>query len=266
MYVDPEPERGGFEIRWTLFGIRFRILPSFFLFAGLLAWVFIRQVFPNPRTLALGIAVDVACIFLALAFTGFVQGIVYRSYGLRSAVVIQEFGSGVYPEAEPAFRLQRIVVALASPASSFLLFALVYYSNQFTDWRHHSIYTEFAYLILWIITIFWGVLGFLPMFPYPGGKVMLEVLTFLTPRYGVQLTLGLSILIGLALLADTALLFIQGQSYIPWLNELHPYTRIFIAIFFAIATVRNWQLLQMYRAPLRGHRADDYEDRSPWER
>jgi len=225
-------------------------------------------VFPKlaVETLIAGIAVDVACIFLALAFTGFVQGLVYRSYGIRSSVVIQEFGSGVHPEAMPPLRIQRIVVALASPASSFLLFALVYYSNQEWHWSRTSVYTEFAYLILYIITLVWGVLGFLPMFPYPGGKVLMELLTFLTPRYGVQITLGLSILIGLVVLADTAFLLVQGRSYIPWVNTLHTYIRIFIAIFFAMTTAQNWQLLQRYRAPFLARRTNDYEDRSPWER
>jgi hypothetical protein len=264
--VDPEPDRGGFELGWSLFGVRFRIFPSFFLFSGLLAAVLIWVVFPKlpPEKFIIGVVVDVACIFVALAFTGFIQGLVYRSYGIRSSVVIQEFGSGVHPEAMPPLRLQRIVVALASPASSFLLFALVYYSNQEWHWSRTSLYAEFAYLILYIITLVWGILGFLPMFPYPGGKVMLELLSFVTPRYGIQLTLGLSILIGLAVLADTAILLIKGRSYIPWMNTLHPYIRIFIAIFFAINTAQNWHLLQRSRVTVR--QAEEYDDRSEWEK
>src|SRR5688500_5737467 len=37
-----EPPRTGFEITWSLFGIRFRVLPSFFLISALLAYLFIR--------------------------------------------------------------------------------------------------------------------------------------------------------------------------------------------------------------------------------
>ena len=164
--VFQEPPRSGFELTWTLFGVRFRLLPSFFLFSALLAYVFIRPFFPNPQTLIIGIAVDVACIFVTVVFTEFVQGMVYRSYGLRSTVVIQEFGGGIYPDHEPTLRIQRIVVALANPASCFLLFALVYYSNEEYQWRATNDYTRFAYFILCLITLFWGIIGFLPMFPY----------------------------------------------------------------------------------------------------
>jgi hypothetical protein len=263
-----EPPRTGFEITWTILGVRFRLLPSFFLFSALLAYIFIRPFFPDTKTLMIGIAVDVACIFLAIAFTEFVQGLVYRSYGLRSSVLIQEFGAGIYPETEPPLRIQRIVVALANPASCFLLFVLVYYSNKEYDWRTISDYTRFAYLILVVVTVFWGIIGFLPMFPYPGGRVMMEILDFVSPRYGVQLTLWLSILVGLTIIADTALFLLGHGSFIPFINEIGTLGRIIMAVFFAIATMRNWQLLQMIRGQQRRYQTDSdaYDDRAPWER
>ena len=263
-----EPRRTGFELRWRMFGILYRVLPSFFLFAALFAYVFIRPFFPNARTLALGILVDVGCIFLTIVFTEFIQGLVYRSYGLRSTVLIQEFGGGIYPEAEPPFRIQRIAAALASPASAFILLALVYYSNLQYQWSETSAYALFAYVILRVITIFWGIMGLLPMFPYPGGRIMMEVLTFFSPRYGLQLTLVVSILIGLAFIADVALYFLHGESYIPYVRDLHPYTRIFLAIIFALVVSRNWQILQIIRAQQKAYdtRSDEYDDREPWER
>src|SRR5262245_40868355 len=116
-------------------GIRFRVLPSFFLIAALLAGLFIWPIVGNNLVaLAIGIAIDVACIFFAIVFTEFIQGLVYRSYGLRSTVLVQDFGGGIYPDAEPPTALQRIVVALSAPASSFLLLAVVYYSNQEYHW------------------------------------------------------------------------------------------------------------------------------------
>ena len=117
-------------------------------------------------------------------FTELVQGLVYRSYGLRSTVVIQDFGGGIYPEHEPPTALQRIVVALSNPASSFLLCAIVYYSNQEYDWKNVNPYLGFAYFILWIISLFWGIIGLLPIFPYPGGRVLMEL--FVSCRRGMD--------------------------------------------------------------------------------
>lgn len=266
MIAFQEPPRSGFEISWALFGVRFRLLPSFFLFSALLGYVFVRPFAPNMKTLMVGIAIDVACIFVAIVFTEFIQGIVYRSYGLRSTVLIQEFGGGIYPEREPPLRIQRIVVALANPASCFLLFALVYYSNEEYQWRLTSDYARFAYFILILITVFWGVIGFLPMFPYPGGRVMMELLDFVSPRYGVQLTLWLSILVGLAIIADTVAYVLGHGSLIPFINQIGTIGRVIMAIFFAIATMRNWQLLQEIRAQRRPYQSDYDDDQGQWQR
>src|SRR5262245_25727570 len=119
-----------------MFGIRFRVFPSFFVVAaliiGILVWLRMRL---DPMTMALVIVIDVACLFLAIVFVGLVQGFVYRSYGIRSTVVVRELMSIVHPAAHPPTAIQRIVVALAAPASAFLLFAVVYFSNQEFGWR-----------------------------------------------------------------------------------------------------------------------------------
>jgi len=256
-----EPPRTGFELSWQVFGIRVRIFPSFFLFAALFAYAFVALNL-------VGILINVACIFLAVLFTEFVQGLVYRSYGLRSTVIIQEFGGGIVPEAEPPLRIQRIVVALASPVSSWLLFTLVYYSNQEYAWKDSHAYARFAYVMLCFITIFWGVVGFLPMYPYPGGRVVLEIFGYLSPRYGLIVTLWLSILIGLAVIADTVALLLGHGSVIPFIQELSVTMRVIMAIFFAIALMHNWQLLQIALAQRRQYSADydAHDDRAPWER
>jgi hypothetical protein len=261
-----EPPRTGFELTWSLVGIRFRVLPSFFLFSALWAYAFVALNFT-------GILVDVACIFVAVLFTEFVQGLVYRSYGLRSTVLIQEFGGGIYPEAAPHLRIQRIVAALSNPASAWLLFAVVYYSNQEYGWKDAHPYFRFAYLILAFVTVFWGILGFLPMFPYPGGRVMLEIFSFVSPRNGLTITLWLSILIGLAIIADTAAFLLGHGSVIPFLQNLGDTIRVIMAVFFAIATIHNWQLLQIARSQRRQYSIyDDHDDRDDhahhdrWER
>jgi hypothetical protein len=256
-----EPPRTGFELRWMMLGVRFRVLPSFFLISALVGYLFV-----GPNVVA--IALDVGCIFVAIVFTELVQGLIYRSYGLRSTVLVQELGGGIYPEAEPPLRIQRIVVALASPASSFLLFALVYYSNQEYHWADVNPYARFAYVILYFISLFWGILGFLPMFPWPGGRVLMEVLGFLSPRYGFELTLWFSILLGIVLISDTVWLMLGHRSELPYLNQLGYTARVFLGVFFVLATIRNWQYLQYARAMRRGYQepVDDYGDRSPWER
>jgi stage IV sporulation protein FB len=264
-----EPPQTGFELRWSMFGVRFRVLPSFFLISALLSAFFVWQVVGNnPVLLAIGIALDVACIFFAFVFTELVQGLVYRSYGLRSTVVLRELGGGIYPEAPPPTVLQRIVVALASPASSFLLFAIVHYSDEYYHWSDVNQLLWFAYKILWIISLFWGIIGLLPIFPYPGGRVLLEVMNVVSPRNGLVLTLGISILLGIAYVAYTFAVIYMRQPEIPLVRGVSLPASILLAIFIALATMQNWQLLQYARAT-RGRPSepvDDYGDRAPWEK
>ena len=266
MLVFHEPPRTGFEITWSLFGIRFRILPSFFLVSALLAYLFISPLFPDTKTLAIGIAVDVACFFLADIIIGLVQGVVYRSYGIRAAVVVAEFGPTVYGEHPPPLRIQRIVVALSHPAACFFLFAIVYYSNQHFQWSKESVYAWFAYQLLWFVSLALGIIGFLPMFPYPGGKVMLEVFTFVSPRYGAQWTLLLSIVIGLVVIGNAVSLLLGHGTFIPYMQVLGRLNWYLIVVFFALATIRNWQYLQMVRAQSQRYETDDYGERAPWDR
>jgi stage IV sporulation protein FB len=256
-----EPPRTGLELRWFLFGIRFRVLPSFFLVSAILAFLFVGF---NP----IGIAIDVACIFFAIVFTEFVQGIVYRSYGLRSTVLIQEFGGGIYPEAQPPTALQRIVVALANPASSFLLLALVYYSNQEYHWRDENKYLGFAYFILWLVSLFWGIIGLLPIFPYPGGRVMLELLTLVSPRNGLVWTLVISIVVALAYIAYSVAVYFSQMVELPLVEGYKLPASIILSVFLALATFNNWQFLQIARAQRRQYSTyDDYhDDKAPWER
>jgi stage IV sporulation protein FB len=256
-----EPPRTGFELAWRMFGIHVRVMPSFFLIAGLLAYLFV-----GPNLLA--ILVDVACIFVAILFTEIVQGLVYRSYGLRSTVLVQDFGGGVYPEAEPPTTLQRIVAAMSSPASSFLLFVAVYFSNEAWGWSNASPYAGFAYFILCVVSLFWAILGLLPIFPYPGGRVMGEVLSYLSPRHGPPLTMVISIAVAMAYVAYTAAVLLGHMGRLPLPGGVALPASIFAAVFFAIAAMRSWQYLQAIREHQRAYRTDrdEYDDRAPWER
>jgi stage IV sporulation protein FB len=264
-----EPPRTGFELAWSLFGIRYRVLPSFFFLAGLLSAFFVWRVVGNNIVhLAIGIVIDVACILFAVVFTEFVQGLVYRSYGLRSTVVIQEFGGGIYPEHEPPSVLQRIVVALSNPASSFLLWAIVYYSNEKYHWSETHLFADLAYFILRIISLFWGIIGLLPIFPYPSGRIMMELFTLLSPRRGLIATLVVSIVLGLAYLAYVAAVLLGNMRPLPLPGGVFLPVSIILAVFFGISTAHNWQLLQYFRAQQRPYRTDqdEYDDRAPWER
>jgi hypothetical protein len=253
-----------------MFGVRFRVFPSFFVLSALLAGVLTYLIVGNNiPVLLIATAINVMCIFVALVFTEFVQGLVYRSYGLHSTAILSELGGGIYPEAEPPTVLQRIAVALAAPASSFLLYAIVEYSNEAYHWSKWNQFAGLAFMILWIVSLVWGIIGLLPIFPYPGGRVLLEILTFVTPRNGLVMTLVISIALGIAYVAYTiAVRYLHQMQPIPLPGGVFLPANLLLAVFILLATLRNWELLRYARAARRGYDepVDDYGDHAPWER
>jgi hypothetical protein len=264
-----EPPPSGVELAWRLGGIRVRIAPSFFLVYGiiiaLIAW---NRMGNDPVALALAVALDLACIFVAILFVSYVQAIVYRSYGLRATIVVREFMSGVYPSASPPTALQRIAVNLAYPAGCFLLYILLRYTDDVYHWKQTSLLAAVMYLILTNIALFWAVIGLLPILPYAGGKVILEVFTLLSPRNGMAMALVVSIITGLAYIAyAVAVHFGYMREQVVFGQEI--YASVIVAVFFVLSVMQNWQALQAIRAMRRGYQdpIDDYDDdRSPWER
>jgi stage IV sporulation protein FB len=264
-----EPPRTGFEVGWRLFGIRFRIAPSFFVVYGiiiaLLSWPRFGR---DPTSLSMAIAFNLAGITIAILFISLVQGLVYKSYGLRSTVLLREFISGVYPEAPPPAALQRIVVALAYPAACFLLFALLYYSDQRFAWSKTSAVAGVMYVVLTWIAMFWGIITLLPVFPYPGGQVLVEVLTLISPRGGLAMALVVSIVVGVAYIAYFLAVYFNKIRELEIVEGVDLPANIMVTVFFALSVIQNWQSLQYIRAAHRGYQepVDDYGDSAPWER
>ena len=243
VYEEHTPPRQAGELRWSLFGVSFRVVPSFWLYAALVAYFILNPFFAGNQLL-IGVAIDVGCIFAAIVFTLFVQGLIYRSYGLYSTVIVSDFSSGIYPEAEPPLVLQRIVVALSGPISSFILFAVVFYSNAEFQWAKMSPYAGFAYQILVIISLFWGILGLLPIYPYSCGKVMLEVFAFFAPVKGIILTLVISILIALAYVAYVVGVYFFQVPRLILIDKWPLPAAPIAAIFFGFSILKNVQLLK----------------------
>jgi hypothetical protein len=175
----------------------------------------------------------------------------------------------VTPEAEPRSALQRIVVALSYTGGCLLLAAIVYYSNEQLRWSETSPLAAIIYLILLAITLLWAVIGLLPVFPHPGGQVMLEILNLISPRNGLVMTLAVSILVGVAYIAYTVLVFLDKLPQFRVWGGRVALANLFVAVFFAFSVMQNWQLLGYVRAQRRqASTYDEYSDdnRAPWER
>lgn len=268
MFVLQEPPRTGFELAWQTFGIRFRVFPSFLIISAILAGFLIWQVVGNnPLILAIGIAIDVACILAIVLFVEYVQGLVYRSYGIRLTVVLRDFAPTIFPESEPPHPLQRIAVQMSFPAACFLCFAIVYYSNQHFEWSTTSQVASFAYFILRIASLFWGIIGLIPVFPFPSGRIMLEALNFLSAQKGLLWTLVISIFVGLAYVVYTGAVWLNRMQPIELLDGVILPPSIIVAVFFLMSVMNNYQMVPFARQLAQSRASDNHDDdQAPWER
>src|SRR5262249_40143082 len=93
------------------------------------------------------------------------------------------------------------------------------------------------------------------------------VLTSLSGRRGLLVTLAISISVGLAYVAYTAAVLSGNFHRIQLANGVGLPASVIVAIFFLLSVVQNWQLLPFARQIAQGPVPDDaYDDRAPWEK
>ncbi len=90
---------------------------------------------------------------------------------------------------------------------------------------------------LFFISIFWGLLNLLPIYPLDGGQISRELFLVFNRRSGIVNSLRLSVIVGGAFAAVGLMQWVQIQEMqgFPW-----------IAILFGYLAFQSYQLLSMY--------------------
>jgi Zn-dependent protease len=112
-----------------------------------------------------------------------------------------------------------------------------------------------AAVILMDINLYWPLFNLLPVWPLDGGMVSREICTGLSPRRGLQISLGLSIGVAGFIAIHALLARGRGVPLVPYLP-----TSTYAAILFGLLAFQSWQLLQQVRAY-----HPPVDDRLPWE-
>jgi stage IV sporulation protein FB len=143
-----------------------------------------------------------------------------RRYGARASIMLYGFGGLAIPD-RGFNRVQNILVSLAGPALQIGLgFAVAELARYILPGvtTLHSFLGAFTY-----ISIFWGILNLVPIYPLDGGHVLLH---FLGPRLA-KITYTVGIVCAIAL----GIWFLTAGS-------------IFAPIFFGMMAYENFQRLQ----------------------
>ena len=206
---DPPPSP--YDLRFMLLGIPVRIQPMFWLVALILG-----ANSHNLRSLLIWVlAVSVAILFHELG-----HAVVARAFGFQPWITL--YGMGGLTSYNPSMpsgarrpgHWGEILISLAGPMAGFLLAALVVVAvalacREPVEFQlgggtllrivHVPVRSpglaEFIWQVLYI-SIIWGFVNLLPIFPLDGGQIAREILVMANPSHGLRQSLTLSVLAG----------------------------------------------------------------------
>ena len=246
-----EPQRTQADLNFVLFGFPVRIHPFFWIVALLLGL--------NSKTPA-----DVLTWILALFFSILVHELghatMMRRYGFQPWITLYGMGglASYAPGGSVGSRghtpLAQVLISLAGPGAGFLLAALIVGLILLSG--HGVLYgfgAPYGLLVMpsatigsevlteWIrqvlfISITWGVVNLMPVYPLDGGQIARELLLVANPRNGIRQSLMLSIF-------TAAGLGVIG---------LFLWKSIFVGIFFGYLAFISYAALQAYSGRGRG--------------
>ncbi len=235
-----EPERTGADLSFVLFGIPVRVHPMFWI-VGLL--------FGLRSPDALTLAAWLAALFVGILIHELGHALVMRWYGFYPSIILYGMGglatygpARAYGARTPRF-LGQIGISAAGPGAGFFLAFLIVVLWRLARMPAEIVFEpplglfiivagDFSPLLLWFvndllfISVFWGIINLLPIYPLDGGQIAREVMTKYA-RDGVRLSLMVSFVTA-GLVAAYAMLQLRS-----------PY----MAIFFAYLAYSSYQML-----------------------
>ncbi len=248
-----EPPRTAYDLHFRLLGIPVRVHPFFWLLAMLLmAHTLLKTT--NARDFLATLLPWVAAVFLGVVVHELGHAAAMRFYGRRPWITLYALGGltssqqdGWHGTATGA-TLREIIISVAGPAAGFVLAGLVALAVWVAGYAiafefglpmllniqmepvGSQVLSEFIYYLLFV-SIFWGVINLLPIYPLDGGQIAREIFLLLDRREGIPRSLMLSMVTAGTLAAIGLLLW---QS-------------LFAAILFGYMAYTSYTTLQAYR-------------------
>ena len=220
------------DISFSIFGFPTYIQPFFWLIAAVITAVYIGPIVSMPIWIVQMI-LGMAGVLLSILVHELGHALSFR-YLFRTpcTIVLHGFGGMAIPlqhrrrNYDFSGTVAECFLSFSGPLAGFLLAFWMIAFLQIIPEGKGPFFELFSFFFTWtiLISIFWGILNLLPIYPMDGGHITREVFVFFSPRRGIEFSLILSMMLA-ALLAVLALRF--GQ--------------IFIAFVFAYFAYQNYQ-------------------------
>lgn len=242
MFQEPQPTP--FDLRFNLLGFAVRIHPGFWLLAVLL----------NLRTDAMlpEYVSWVTALFSAILIHELGHALAMRRFGIDSDIVLYWLGGLTIPRsigrAADMRSTAQIIISAAGPLMGFAVAYAVLAVVVFTVGMEHLVFYgplsmtpaagglergSLQRLInnFWFVSVFWGLVNLLPVYPLDGGQIAREVLLRVSPARGIEMSLRLSIVAAAGLAVYAAVV---------WKS-------VFVALLFGLLAYQSFQILEAYR-------------------
>jgi len=240
-----DPPRTQFDLNFWLFGIPVRIHPLFWVVAILLG---------TRSDNVMELLAWTVAVFVSILIHEFGHALAMRAYGFHPWITLHGMGGltsyqplGTYHTTGHS-TFGQVSITAAGPAAGFLLAALVtvalrlsghavevqWLLNIFPMPQPAELVGSLAFTVfLWhllFISVVWGLVNLLPVYPLDGGQIAREVLLQVNSREGIRISLLLSLAtaIGMAIFAAT-----QWES-------------LYTTLFFAYLAYASYSALQSY--------------------
>jgi len=259
-----EPPRSPYDLHFSLFGIPVRVHPLFWLVAVLLG---------NSAGTMIGVLSWVAAVFVAILVHELGHALVMRHFGLQPWITLYSMGglAGYHTSQLAHSRantwIRQIFIHVAGPGSGFVLGLVVagiiaalgqspvaYFRAMLgeplvVDPGTPLALVRFAFDLLYI-SVVWGLVNLLPVYPLDGGQTSREIFLHFGARSGIRNSLILSVVTA-GSLAAFALARVLHNAQV--LNKEggspgHAFrsASLFVALFFGYLAYGSYATLQAY--------------------
>jgi stage IV sporulation protein FB len=274
-----EPAETAWDLRWRMFGIPVRVHPMFWLVAALMGNSALRA---GVQFLLIWIA----CVFVSILVHELGHVVMGIAFGSHGHIVLYSFGGLAVGSNRLDDRWKRILVCFAGPLAGFLFLGVVLlalwienpaffprYMRNLVEMfgipldehalqagpgplRVPNALMRYAVSNLIFINLLWGLVNLLPVWPLDGGQISRDTCEGASPRSGLQVSLGISMMTAGVLALDGLMAHFDRPLLPLGIGSLYT------GIFFGLLAFQSFQLLQ--QAHTQQRHWDDRWDHRDW--
>jgi len=228
-----------YEISFRLFGFPTVIQPFFWVIALIISALPLGFIDDMPLWIA-QLIVGALAILCSILVHELGHALTFRHLFREPCVIVLHGMGGMavpeYHRRHPGFfgAVTECFLAFSGPLAGFVLAFAAFMLYRIIPVDNKALFL-LLFFLNWtiLISIVWGILNLMPIYPMDGGRIAREVCAYLFPRRGIELSLILSMTVAILLIA----IALQHEAYL----------LAFLFGFFAYQNYQEWSFRSFRR-------------------